>query len=92
MTDDSISIIYNSFPTILQLLLQVLERLFELTPFSLSDFNNFRLVNKTWLKESLPMYRKNVWIKINDYQSKEEISSAKSLNLKWFLKTFKSPW
>jgi len=65
--------------------LQVLERLFELTPFSLSDFNNFRLVNKTWLKESMPMYRQNVWIKMNNYETEKEISTADSFNLKRFL-------
>ncbi|CAL8140326.1 unnamed protein product [Orchesella dallaii] len=49
----------------------VLTRLFELIPFDFKEYENFRLVSKTWYNQTLPVWRKNVWISISTSPSKE---------------------
>jgi len=46
-----------------------MRRVFELSPLNIEDFCRFSLVCHLWFEESLPIWRKNVWVKVLDEET-----------------------
>ncbi|CAL8114504.1 unnamed protein product [Orchesella dallaii] len=49
----------------------VVKNLFEIMPFNLNDFKNFRLVSKLWWEISLSAIRENAWLRLTDEKSED---------------------